>query len=210
MDPYGRSLSLYIGPGHARFALHDAIEAVAHQVARLVGFHAARQPTDLVAHAIEPENRERFMGAQRAAKRSHRKGIIPDLVILRFYLLSSDGLPVTRTYDVKTIGHSEKYYRASIPRGREADTRAAEVPADYEVKARVVDAEYNGWPYQRGGPPGPALTLLRSLPPFTGLALASPASSRAKFDSSSRQSQRRVQWCPSASGAATARIRRAA
>ena len=81
------------------------------------------------------------MGAQRAAKRSHRKGLIPDLVILRFYLLSSDGLPVTRTYDVKTIGHSEKYYRASIPRGREADTRAAEVPADYEVKARMVDAE---------------------------------------------------------------------
>jgi len=31
-----------------------------------------RQPMDLVAHAIKPENRERFMGAQRAAKRSHR------------------------------------------------------------------------------------------------------------------------------------------
>ena len=48
---------------------------------------------DLVAHAIKPENR--------AAKRSHRGGLIPDLVILRFYLPSSDGLPVTRTYDVK-------------------------------------------------------------------------------------------------------------
>jgi len=80
-----------MGPGHARFALHDAIEAVAHQVARLVGFHAVRQPMDLVAHAIKPENRERFMGAQRAAKRSHRGGLIPDLVILRFYLPSSDG-----------------------------------------------------------------------------------------------------------------------
>ena len=55
------------------------------------------------------------MGAQRAAKRSHRGGLIPDLVILRFYLPSSDGLPVTRTYDVKTIRYSEKYYRASIP-----------------------------------------------------------------------------------------------
>ena len=71
VDPYGRSLSHYMGPGHARFALHDAIEAAAHQVARLVGFHAVRQPMDLVAHAIKPENRERFMGAQRAAKRSH-------------------------------------------------------------------------------------------------------------------------------------------
>ena len=60
-----------------------------------------------------------------------------DLVI---YLPSSDGLPVTRTYDVKTIGYSEKYYRASIPRGRAADTRAAEVPADYETKARKVGA----------------------------------------------------------------------
>ena len=103
------------------------------------------------------------MGAQRAAKRSHRGGLIPDLVILRFYL------PSLRTYDVKTIGYSEKYYRASIPRGRKADTRAAEVPANYEVIARKVDAEYSGWPYQRGGPPGPVLALLRSFPSVTGL-----------------------------------------
>ena len=68
VDPYGRSLSLYMGPGHAHFALHDAIEAVAHQVTRLVGFHAVRQPMDLVAHAIKPENRERFMGAQQDAQ----------------------------------------------------------------------------------------------------------------------------------------------
>ena len=47
---------------NARFALHDAIKAAAHQVARLVGFHAVRQPMDLVAHAIKPENRERFIG----------------------------------------------------------------------------------------------------------------------------------------------------
>ena len=40
-------------------------------------------------------------------------------------------------------------------------------------------------------------------------ALASPASFRAKFGRSSRQLQRRVQWCPSALGAAAARIRRA-
>ena len=127
------------------------------------------------------------MGAQRAAAKSHRGGLIPDLVILRFYLPSSDGLPVTRTYDVKTVGHSEKYCRASIARGRAADIRAAEVPVDYETKARKVDAEYNGWPYQRGGPPGPVLTLLRSLPPAS--ALASPASSRATLGSSFRQLQ---------------------
>ena len=64
---------------------------------------------------------------------------------------SSDGLPVTPTYDVKTVGCSEKYYRASIPRGREADTRAAEVPA--ETEAWKVHAECNGWP------PGPVLTI---------------------------------------------------
>ena len=94
-----------------------------------------RRNKNLVAHAIKPENWERFMRAQRAAKRSHRGGLIPDLVILRFFLPSSDGLLVARTYDVKTVGYSEKHYRASIPRGREADTRAAEVPADYETGA---------------------------------------------------------------------------
>jgi len=62
-------------------------------------------------------------------------------------------------------------YRASIPRGRGAYTCAAEVPADYETGARKVGAEYHGWPYQRGGPPGPVLTLLRSLPPVTGLGV---------------------------------------
>ena len=98
-----------MGPGPARFALHDAIEASAHQGARFAGFHAVRQPTDLVSHAIKPDNRKRFMGDQRAAAKSHRGGLIPDLVILRFYLPSSDGLPVTRTYDVRAIGHSENY-----------------------------------------------------------------------------------------------------
>ena len=80
---------------------------------------------------------------------------------------------MTRTYDVKTIGYSEKFYRTSIARGRAVEIRAAEIPADYETKARKVYAEYNGWPYQRGGPPGPVLTLLRSLPPVTGLGVGS-------------------------------------
>ena len=76
-----------------------------------------------------------------------------------------------RTYDVKTFGYREKFYRPSIARGRAADISAAEVPAEYESKARKVDAKYNDWPYQRGGPPGPVLALLRSLPPVTGLGV---------------------------------------
>ena len=39
------------------------------------------------------------------------------------------------------VRYSEKYYRASIARGCVADTRAVEVPADYETKARKVGAE---------------------------------------------------------------------
>ena len=54
--------------------------------------------------------------------------------------------------------------------GTKKDVKIVE-STDYEVKARKVDAEYNGWPYQRGGPPGPVLTLLRSLPPVTGLGV---------------------------------------
>ena len=34
-----------------------------------------------------------------------------------------------------------------------------------------MGAKYNGWPYQRGGPPGPVLTLLRPLTPVTGLGV---------------------------------------
>ena len=52
-----------------------------------------------------------------------------------------------------------------------AAARPTLVPADYETKARKVGAEYNSWPYQRGGPPGPVRTLLRSFPPATGLGV---------------------------------------
>ena len=96
------------------------------------------------------------------------------------------------------------------PRGREADTRAAEVPADYETRARKVGTEYSGWPYQRGGPPGPVLTPLRSLLPVTGLGVGFAC----EFPRGVRQITSAVaekgSVVPERFGSATARIRRAA
>ena len=128
----------------------------------------------------------------------------------RFYLPSSGGLPVTRTCTLKTVGYSAEYYRAFIPRGREVNTRAAEVPADYETKSRKVTlstAAGHTSVAARRVLCSPSCALFHQSP---ASALASPASSRAKLGRSSRQLQRRAQWCPGASGAATARIRRAA
>jgi len=98
---------------------------------------------------------------------------------------------------VKTVGYSEKHYRASSSRGRADDIRTAEVPADLETKARKLDFEYKCWSYQRGGPPDPVFTLVPSLLPVIDLGVG--ASSGVTLGSSSRQLQRRVRWCLSAS-----------
>jgi len=44
-------------------------------------------------------------------------------------------------------------------------------PTDYEVRVRKADREFNGAEYVWNGPPGPALTLLRSMPPTIGLVV---------------------------------------
>jgi len=50
---------------------------------------------------------------------------------------------------------------------------------DYEAKARNVDREFNSAEYVRNAPPGPVLTLLRSMPPTTGLVVGHEGSSRS-------------------------------
>ena len=67
------------------------------------------------------------------------------------------------------IGMAPKYYGGSAAQGHAADTRAAEVPTDYEVKTLKVDREFSGVEYVRNGPLGLVLTLLRSLPPTISL-----------------------------------------
>ena len=76
---------------------------------------------------------------------------------------------VDQGYDWKAIGMTLKYYGGSVARGHAADIRAAEVPMEYEVKARMADRKFSGVGYVRNGPPGPVLTLLRSVPPTTGI-----------------------------------------
>ena len=44
---------------------------------------------------------------------------------------------------------SPRYYGGSVARGHAADIRAAEVPKDFEVKARKADREFNGVEYVR-------------------------------------------------------------
>ena len=73
-------------------------------------------------------------------------------------------------YDRKAIGmaSTRKSYGG---RGCASDIRAAEVPADYKAKARKADREFSGSGYVRNEPPDPVLTLLRSMPPTTGLVV---------------------------------------
>ena len=77
-----------------------------------------------------------------------------------------------------------KYYGGSVARGHAADIRAAEVQRDYEVKARKADRELSSVEYVlRNGPPGPVLTLMRSVPPTIGLVVGA----RGKLSRSVKQ-----------------------
>jgi len=54
---------------------------------------------------------------------------------------------------------------------------------DYEAKAHKADRKFNGAEYVRNGPPGPMLTLLRSIPLTIGLVVGARVSSRAASSS---------------------------
>jgi len=100
----------------------------------------------------------------------------------------------------------QKYY-GSVARGHAGDIRAAEVPTDYEVKARKADREFSGAEYARNRPPGPVLTLLKSMPPMTGLVVGHGRSSRTASNSSFLTALRRDRSARGASGAAMGRTR---
>lgn len=168
VDPYGHSLSNFMGMGHGRVTLHNELENTAKALARLVGFVVDSQPADIFNSAISPARREAFEAAQRAAQRKNRGGLVPDLRITGFHLPGrSSVVPVDRFYDLKTIGFRPRVYYGRIGR-RAPDVRAATVGNEYERLARDVDRRYNGVPPDTDGP---VLQLLRSLPPVTGLAV---------------------------------------
>jgi len=156
---------MYLGAGHGRFTLHNELEDLPHRIALLVGMNGCRQPTDVISSAINPERCEAWHTAQCKAAKQHRGGIIFDFLIRAFSFPSRNAGFVDQGYDRKTIGMTSRYYDGA--RGCAADIWAAEVPMDYEAKARKADRKFNGSEYVRNGPPGPVLALLWSMPPST-------------------------------------------
>ena len=71
------------------------------------------------------------------------------------------------------------------------------MPKDCEVKAREVDRELSGVEYVRKEPPGPALALLRSIPPTIGLVVGALSRSVKQFvpDCTEKVSPERVGRC---------------
>jgi len=130
VDAFGDSLSMYLGTGHGRYALHNELEDVSHRIALLVGVSACQQPMNIFRPAINPGRHEAWHNAQRKAAKQHRGGIIFDLFIRAFSLPSRNAGFVDQGYDWKTIGMTPKYYGDSVARGHAADIRAAEVPMD--------------------------------------------------------------------------------
>ena len=157
VDTFGESLSMYLGTGHGRFTFHNELEDLFDCVVLLVKKNACRQTMYLFSSAINPGRREAWHTAQRKAAKQHRGGIICDLFIRALYLPSRKADFVDQRYDWKTIDMTPKCYRGPVARGHAADIRAAEVPMDYEAKARKTDHEFKGVEHVRNGPPGPPM-----------------------------------------------------
>jgi len=74
-----------------------------------------------------------------------------------------------------------------------------------ETNAHKADREFNGAEFVRNGPPGPVLTLLRSMPPTIGLVVRARGSFREAPNSSCLTALRKDRSARSASGAAMGR-----
>ena len=121
-------------------------------------------------------------------------------VFTRAYSLPSRNAGfVDQGYDWKTLGMASKFYGE---RACAVEIRAAEVPMDYEAKARKVDFNVRAH-----GPLSPVLALLRSMPPTIGLVVGYGGGSRAASNSSCLTALRTDRSARSASGAAMGRTR---
>jgi hypothetical protein len=163
LDPWGRTLSLFMGKGHGKVRFHNDIENACVQLARVVRFNVEQQPLDLFASAVHVDRRREYLAAQRRHCVTHM-GLVPDWVIRGFVRPGQHGVvPVDVLFDVKGFGRSLEFYGQLE---RAPDIRAARVQYEYERKAKATDTAFNGPTV-----PGPVLLRLQSHPPVVGLAV---------------------------------------
>jgi hypothetical protein len=128
-DPYGNSLSNYMGKDHMRVQYHNDIQNEIRFLATSVGMNLRATPLDLFVRDIMPQNQRRYSMEIRQRRNFHG-GLVPDLFN-----------PETGTmYDVKTTGFNRPDY---FSRQSAVDNKAATIPGEYVRKAAAVDASFN-------------------------------------------------------------------
>jgi hypothetical protein len=151
-DPYGNSLSLYMGSGHGRTKFHNEIQRELYFLARSAGMGISETPTNLFLQSVLPRNRPKYTMAAGERLRRHmgnfNGGVVPDL-----YVTQSQQM-----LDVKTTGFiTETYYG----RRSAVDEKAATVPGQYRARAKDTDAAFNETTPETA--PGPVETQLASM-----------------------------------------------
>ena len=166
IDPYGHSLSLYMGKRHHKTTGHNHIVSVVLGLCRQVGAtaQARMQVTGLFSSVIPAgHNRVRF----ESSVRLHHEGLVPDILLSS--LASAPGArPLPELYDVKGIGVLRAGpFAYGHPDRCAPNEREAAVPAEYRALAAKADTKYCG---TIPGEQGPVQRLLETgFAPVQGL-----------------------------------------
>ena len=153
LDVYGNNLSMYMGTGHGRTALHNEVQNELFFLAQAVGLSIQRTPVDLFIDAIPLRARDRYRAnlrefVQTRHSRFARGGVVPDLYE-----------PLTRQmHDVKTTGFRPEFYLAGLSN---VNAKEATVPTSYRSRAKEADSAFNDTP---SGGVGPIAALLATMP----------------------------------------------
>ena len=148
LDPYGSSLSMYMGKGHGRTRFHDDIQRSAASLGRAVGLQIREVPGDLFLAAIPPRHRDNYLQSTGRDRGANRGGVVPDL-----YESSSKQM-----YDVKTTGFTGDDY---ISGRLVVELKAATVEPQYKRRAAAADVRFNE---TLPGAVGPVAAMLAALP----------------------------------------------
>ncbi len=164
MDAYGQNLSVYGGAGNYRIGAHDAVKKECTDLAKLCRLNARMEARDLFVSAIPPPRRNEFMAAMRRNSRN-RGGLAVDILVENMPTVG--GRPRQQMFEVKIMGHREDKYGVASAMSAVAQ-REAEIPTEYEQRARQADLQYCG---TRPGEVGPVTTRLRAMAPVRGLVV---------------------------------------
>jgi hypothetical protein len=149
-DAFGDNLTSCALSGNGHKICHDAINSSCFNIVREAGLHAELEPTYLWSQAIPNVRREEYFAYQNGSREERKRGFVPDFLA---HSLAHETHTTVRPllYETKSITYCPTWY-SSDNRLSAVEKRASLIQADYNTKARKLDAKFNSTPAGIDGP----------------------------------------------------------